>query len=153
MSDDLKNWIWPVAWLPMVAVVAATLALAAGCGHRWEVCECGHGPGCAFRPSPRAKGGSMAAPPGFREAVPVAHPYVGPSRDALPRVTPSAVATRVTETSTDRKGKTTVCTYTTTAGGEGSSLVWVEGYFVDTREKGGNYVRSTYVPGHWETRK
>lgn len=74
-------------------------------------------------------------------------PYVRPSDEILPRVSPSSVTTVET---TEENGKRTRVT-TTVRTDSDSAIVWVEGYFVE--RKMGNYVESTFVPGHWENRK
>jgi len=73
--------------------------------------------------------------------------YVPPATTALPRVTPSTTTTTV---STSNKDGTTTTQTTTVQTNPNSTLVWVEGYYVQKHR--GSFIESTYVPGHWETR-
>ena len=73
--------------------------------------------------------------------------YLPPSNDILPKVNPT---TTTTVTTVDKKHNTITTTTTTIQPNPNSRLVWVEGYWVEKRR--GNYVESTYIPGHWENR-
>lgn len=82
--------------------------------------------------------------------------YIPIPQEAKPTVSPTTTITTIEEEdgggwfSRRKRGKRIVVK-TEVVHDDDSTLVWVEGYYVE--RKRGNYVETSFVPGHWEKRE
>lgn len=78
--------------------------------------------------------------------------YMPIPQEAKPMANPTTTVTTVEEKGGwfSRK-KTVTVTTQVVQNDQNADLVWVEGYYVE--RKRGNYVETSFVPGHWEKRK
>lgn len=83
--------------------------------------------------------------------------YVPIPQEAKPVASPTTTITTIEEEdgggwfSRRKKGKRIVVKTEVVHNDAYSDLVWVEGYYVE--RKRGNYVETSFVPGHWEKRE
>ena len=83
--------------------------------------------------------------------------YVPIPQEAKPVASPTTTITTIEEEdgggwfSRRKKGKRIVVKTEVAQNDANSDLVWVEGYYVE--RKRGNYVETSFVPGHWEKRE
>lgn len=84
--------------------------------------------------------------------------YIPIPQEAKPTASPTTTVTTIEEEedgggwfSRRKRGKRIVVKTETVHNDADSALVWVEGYYVE--RKRGNYVETSFVPGHWEKRE